>query len=304
MYKFILNSLFFIVIGYIAFAAVDAIFSKVASRSGAEGIWQWGEWMEGGVEADCVILGNSRANQHVSPHVVDSILGTNSFNLGVAGAHFDLMKAVYQLFKERNGIPEFVMINVDYSSLIPTRPELNRLQYCPWFGDIRFRELVFPIMRPTIAERLLPMYRYHDSGIRLFVPQRSRLKGFKPQDMTFDRSVADKNTLLFKRQKEIELSFNDLLDMIEVDGAKVLLFFSPYQEDTFNRMPNSGEMFSYYDSLGVARDIPVLDFSRMWICSDTTFFTDGLHLNRRGAMIFSDSLAQKASRVGISGKKL
>ena len=46
-------------------------------------------------------------------------------------------------------------------------------------------------------------------------------------------------------------------------------------------------------------EIPVLDYTYMNICYDTAYFFNAMHLNKTGAEIFSDTLANDIKRLGI-----
>ncbi|MCR5464812.1 MAG: hypothetical protein K6F06_09815 [Bacteroidales bacterium] len=302
MRKFLARVLFFIATGYVAMSGVDAYVSSRESRINVNAIGQWEAWMKGRVDADCIVLGSSRANRHVSPEIMDSVLRIKSYNGGIDGAHFDLLKSVYSLFRERNKKPRMVLINVDYSSLRNTDIHENRFQFYPWFHDRLFRKLFFPIINPSIPERFLPMYRFSKFDIDLSCPRVVYAKGFRPRNRPFDGKRVLRNKLLFSVNRSTESSFSELLDLIEEDGAKAVLFFSPIHIDTYNRMPNPEQMFSYYDSVSTARGLPVLDYTNMRLSRDSSYFTDGLHLNFRGASIFTDSLANDITRLGILDK--
>ena len=70
--------------------------------------------------------------------------------------------------------------------------------------------------------------------------------------------------------------------------------------DAYQLMPNPDEMMAYYDSLASARGIPLLDYTHMWVSNDSSYFADGMHMNRKGAIIFTDSLANDLKRLEIS----
>jgi len=302
MRKFLARVLFFVAVGFVAMFGVDTFVSARASRININAIGQWEAWMKGRVDADCIVLGSSRANRHVSPEIMDSVLSIKSYNVGIDGAHFDLLKSVYSLFRERNQKPRMVLINVDYSSLYKTKIYENRFQFYPWFHDRSFRKLFFPLINPSIPERFLPMYRFSSYDIDLSRLRVFYTNGFRPRNRPFDGEKTLHNKMMFSVNKSTEASFFELLDLIEKDGAKVILFFSPIHIDTYNRMPNPDKMFSYYDSLSTARGLPVLDYTNIPLSRDSSYFTDGLHLNFRGASIFTDSLANGIMGLGILDK--
>ena len=59
------------------------------------------------------------------------------------------------------------------------------------------------------------------------------------------------------------------------------------------------EVHTFYNNIAKAFDIPVLDYSNMEICSDSTYFYNAMHLNKKGSKLFSDSLANDIRRLGV-----
>jgi len=288
----------FLVCGYLLAWVVDFLCSKAASESNYGQVECWTNLMKGRIDSDCVILGSSRAIEHIAPTVLDSVLGTNSYNLGAPGHHMDIIEIKYRLFSDRNNRPELVLINVDNTSLLISLM-INKYQYYPWFHDKDFREVMFSTFDFTFGELFLPMYRYSGySG--MFSPEKeSLIKGWRGRDEVFDSTLVDEKSLVFKIDRDVEKKFLSLLDTIIDDGIKVVLFFSPVYVDTYREMPNQEEFKAYYDSVSRAKDIPLLDYTQMSICKDTSYFRNGLHLNRRGAIAFSDSLANDIKRLGL-----
>ena len=298
MRRFLLMVFLFLAAGYAAMWITDIHMSERASK--AEGAAsQWEEWINGGIETDCLVLGSSRANQHVSPQVLDSILGTHSYNAGIAGLHFDFMRSVYDFFRTRDSKPRVVLINVDHSSLSPTDHLINRHQYLPWFHNKDFRRLFFPIIHPTFPERFLPMYRFRGYHSYSLKKENEYYRGFRPKDTPFNGKNLLRKKFPFIIDESVQASLNEMLDRIEQDGAKAVLFYSPIHVDTYRRMHYREDMLALYDSLSAARGIPILDYTNMWISRDSSFFVDGVHLNQLGATVFTDSLAHGIARLGL-----
>ena len=58
----------------------------------------WNDIMHSDIDADVLIMGNSRAWCQYSPLILDSILGTNAYNLGLDGSCFDRQIARYDIY--------------------------------------------------------------------------------------------------------------------------------------------------------------------------------------------------------------
>lgn len=302
MRKFLSHLIVFAVIGYLVMTALDVGLSRVASSSHYGATECWENLMKGRIDADCVILGSSRAMNHVSPSLLDSILGTHSYNLGIPGLHFQELKPLYQLLKTRNNVRSLFLLNIDYSSLSPLNPSVNHFQYYPWFHDREFRKSFFPLLGFSIPERFLPLYRYHTEGYDFFVCyEESLYRGWLGLEREFNRGIKSSQKFQFHVSPANESAFLDFLDTLKKDDIDLVFFFSPIHVDAYQLMPNPDEMMAYYDSLACERGIPLLEYTHMWISKDSSYFADGMHMNRKGAIIFTDSLANDLKRLEMSG---
>ena len=57
--------------------------------------------------------------------------------------------------------------------------------------------------------------------------------------------------------------------------------------------------YTFYQRIADKYDIPVLDYSHMSICNDTSFFYNAMHMNVKGAERFSDTLAHDIKEMGF-----
>ena len=64
----------------------------------------------------------------------------------------------YTLYWNRK--PSAIVHCVDVNSMQASIP-YQREQYFPWFWNRAFRETIFPVIRFSAAERLLPLYRFY-----------------------------------------------------------------------------------------------------------------------------------------------
>jgi len=280
-------------------SALDVVLSAKAGNIDSRPVRSWSYLFKGEINSDCIFLGSSRALNHIVPSIIDSILGTKSYNLGMGGAHFDDISARYDLYRVKNPAPRLVVIECDYFSLTKNAGT-NMDQFYPWFHNKYFREVVFPIRDFSLAERFLPMYRYRKCLWDFFSDHSGALdRGFLGFDMPYRGAELEKSSLEFRVNPRVEGIFNGLLDRIETDGAKVVLIESPMYTEALEKRKNPGVMKAYYDKLSAERGIPVLDYSTLSICTDSTYFTNAVHLNLKGAIAFSDSLANDLRRSGV-----
>ena len=64
-------------------------------------------------------------------------------------------------------------------------------------------------------------------------------------------------------------------------------------------MDNRDEMYAAYQGLADKYNIPIIDFNDSEICTDTTFFYNDTHMNRKGAEWFTTQLAYQLDSLGV-----
>lgn len=288
----------FVVLWYLTMTAIDILYSHRAATSNYGSIQRWSFLSENVLDTDLLFLGSSRAMYHLSPAVMDSVLGTHSYNLGMPGADMSDVWARYMLYRQKHGTVPYVIINVDYFSLAKSLG-VELYQFYPWFHNHLFRKYVFKKRHFPIVDRFVPMARFRGSrGQYLIKAPKSLKQGFSGFDKRMDMDKINHAELCFTIEPEIESAFCDLLDMIKADGAKVLLLASPMYKEALVRMSNPGQMREYYKNVAKARGILFLDYSDMsGISCDSSLFADRLHLNSAGAAAFSDSLANAIKKM-------
>ena len=168
-------------------------------------------------------------------------------------------------------------------------------QFYPFFWSSLFRKTVFPTERIAIYDKWLPLSRYMGSVPRRFLyrgpfplPQ-----GFKPLGKDWIPGLYLKLDDFDYRLLETAVkSMTRFLDTAEADGSQVLFVLVPMYSGSQDRMSRVDEMKTYWYDLSRERGIPLLDYLDDPMCQDSTLFLDGIHLNEKGAGLWSKRLAQ------------
>lgn len=298
MRTFLKRGVLFTILAFLCLYSGDFLLSRriqQASRLVYEG---WYNLMHGKIDADLVVIGSSRAALHVNPAILDSTLDIRTYNLGMTGANADLHLAKYHLFRCFNRKPSAIVHCVDVNSMQASIP-YQREQYFPWFWNRAFRETIFPIIRFSAAEKLLPLYRFYGAGSLSLIQREptTLYKGFKGMDPGWHDVELGSDQ--FRVDAGIAASFEDYLSQAAEEGIPVVLVFPPLYHEKAARIQGRDELFGFYEGLAREHGIPFLDYSGMALCRDTTFFSDNEHLNIRGADIFTDSLARDLIHLGL-----
>jgi hypothetical protein len=308
MRRFIRYCLLFIVPCYLLLTVADFLFSRVAKHSGNQSIESWNEILDGGIDADVLVVGSSRVTEHVNPLVLDSILTANTYVLGMDGRAIYSQIKKYHVYREFNTKPKLIIQNVDVFSMIK-RLGVNKAQFFPFFWNESIRNTFFPEEPFTVWEKYLPMYRYLNinyrsdmPGIRAFLPDGNKklTKGYRGLNKPWDGSaLAAVDSIPFLVDSACVQAFKDYLTEVKADGIQVVFVFCPLYAGATQKMTCLKEVHNFYYSIAHDYSIPVLDYTTMLICSDSTYFYNAMHLNKRGSIMFSDSLANDIKKLDV-----
>ena len=264
------------------------------------------------MDADIVILGNSRAACSYHPLVLDTILHVNSRNLGVSGQPFGVSYLRWELYRRNNSSPKLLIVNIDYAELKMVTNGFEKEQYYPYMSD----SLVKPYLDLygfSWADKHIPMYRYRGDykligiGLMELFNLRHDTKGNYYKGYSNLNGKWNGHNLDIKlRNGNVKGTFDPravsllerLLEQSKEDGFQVLFVYAPLQERLKNHLDEENVIEMYRD-LASRYDVHILDFSQMGICSDTGYFQDGNHLNAEGARLFSVSLAYAIDSLNV-----
>lgn len=261
--------------------------------------------MHGSIDADIVIMGNSRALTQVNPHILDSILEVDSYNLGIDGSSINRQIRKYHLFREYNKKPKLIIQNIDHISMI-YYVGYEREQFYPYFWNKSMRREFVATEPFSIWDKYMPLYRYyhnlhkHDM-VGLITSTNHRMsKGYMEKDLLWDGAKFRKvKSTQFTNHEQTEKMFDEYLAQAKAEGIKVVFMYSPVYIGLTRKVLNPQEMHDKYQEYADKYDIPILDYTYMDICYDTTYFYNAMHVNKKGAEIFSDTLAKDIKRLGI-----
>ncbi len=312
MIRFLKNLFLFTLLVVISALVIDIMVSNGLRKTQRGHFYTMNALMRESMDADVVILGNSRASCSYNPQILDNALNVNSRNLGVSGQPFGVSYLRWQLYKRNNKNPRLLIINIDYAELELVSNGYEREQYYPYMRD----SLVKPYLDLfgfSWADKHIPLYRYrgdyklmgiglseffnlhHDTKgdyVKGFSNKYSEWHGERISEMVNHGIIHDSCNPDAVRLLE------SLLKQESADSVKMVFVYAPIYELLKQNLEESCSR-SEYQKLSNQFSIPVLDFTDMWICSDTSYFHDANHLNAQGAGIFSRDLASAIDSLGL-----
>jgi len=312
MKRFLKIFLFFF-LGLILLAAgLDVMISSGLRKSGLRKYVVWSDIYRGQIDADLVVLGSSRAWCTYNTYMLDTLLHGNSYNLGIDGHQLDMQLIRYDTYRRFNPAPDVILLNTDFLSTfsILADPRYEREQFFPFMAD---RELVSRVKEQkdlTLLDRYCPLARYYgyrkeiDNGVAAFFGKRDfddmgLYKGYRGNDYPWKDvlpSVPSRNILL-------DTSLVSLLDGFvrksQEEGIQVVFVKSPVYTPALDSFVDLDTFDSTLAEIADRYKIPVLDYTRAPFCSDSTFFYNASHLNRRGSELFTGILCEDLKQEGL-----
>ena len=150
--------LFFLLMAIVAVLA-DLCVSSGLRKTERGHFYTMNALMNQRMNADIVILGNSRAAGSYHPVVLDTILHVDSRNLGVSGQPFGISWLRWQLYRRKNISPKLLIVNIDYDELRIITNGFEREQYYPYLSDTLVKPYL-DLYGFSWADKHVPMFRY------------------------------------------------------------------------------------------------------------------------------------------------
>ena len=312
MKRFLTNVIVFFVVILIIAMLADVLISSGLRQTERQHFYTMNKLMNDSINADVVILGNSRAVCSYQPTILDTILNVDSRNLGVSGQPFGVSYLRWKLYERHNRKPKLLVINIDYGELNMVSNGYEKEQYYPYITDT----LVGPYLDLygfSWIEKHIPMYRYRGNyklmsiGLMelLHIKHDTKgdyIKGYSNKKWNWEGKNLDyvlQNGVVkcVCDQQSVGL-LEEMLEDVKKKEIKVVFVYAPIFGRLKEKMDEHSSM-NVYQRLSKKYGVPILDFSDMDICSDTTFFHDANHVNSIGAELFSFDLAHRLDSLGI-----
>lgn len=287
------------------------ITNKLQHNSGKK-YGDWNNIIHTQLNTGVVIMGSSRGWIQYDPFIIDSILHTNSYNIGIDGSHLNRQIMKYNVFAHYQKMkPKTIIVNIDYVSALSTWSiGYQREQFFPYIFMPFMREQICYVEPFSWKELYLPVYRYTTyKGLfamlqEAFTDKITLYKGYKGRDGSWDGVAYNQiDTVHFELNERTLRMFEEFLEERYKENIQVIFCYAPIYTGLTAKVDNLQEVYDTYQSLADRYGIPILDYNYAEICTDTTYFCNATHLNTQGAELFSTQLAHDLDSLGlISGK--
>ena len=307
MKKFILQIIIF-GIGLLgaALGADYTISKNLRKPTTSQMLSNWNNIYSGKIQSDVVIMGSSRAWVQYSPHILDSILGINSYNLGIDGSPINRQIIVYDTYRRFNPKPKWIIQDIDFGT-INKRNGYRREQFFPYFFDDSLKKAITEYEKYNLLETCFPIYRYagYNELVKIGLGlikfgETDLVKGYSGKNKEWDGKKFKEQKEIFYAQDSAMLSlFDKYLARAYSENIKVIFVYAPMYIGATEKVINIEGMYQMYDSIAQKYDIPILDYNYNPISYDTAYFYNAMHLNKKGSELFSIKLAHDIDSLGI-----
>ena len=274
----------------------------------------WHDMMQGDINADVIIMGNSRGFSHFEPWTIDSICGTSTYCLGLGGYSITVETLKYYCYRLYNKKPKYIVQQVDYYTLrndsAPHQHESE--QFLPLIYDKRMRK---ELMRVGFGplDVYCPLYRYFGYqmvvknglfeffGLKHYVKDPSRKGHHYEKGPWNGRNLSRMDTVMATMNPIAQKHFENYMQMCQEEGVKVILVNSPTYIGANMKTKGLDEVNAYFDSIAKRYNTVYLNYNENYnLCYDTANFCVSIHLNPKATHVFSVDFAHDLDSLFIN----
>lgn len=316
MKRFLIKSTIFAIVLWGLAWGMDYMISKGFQRMEDYRSMSWYEMQQGTINADIVIMGNSRGFSHFEPWTIDSICGTTTFCLGLGGYSITVEDMKYKYYRLYNKKPKYIIQQIDYYTLrndsAPHQHESE--QYLPIFYDWRIHDDLLRVGY-TRLDLYIPLYRYWGYqmviknglleflGIKHYVRDPSRRGHHYERGAWNGTELAKLDTIHAAFDPAGKAYFEQYMQRCVDEGVKVLLVNSPTYIDANLKTTGLDSVNAYFDSIAAAYNTVYWNYNENYdMCLDTANFCASVHMNPEGTHQFTIDFANRLKKEILSAE--
>jgi hypothetical protein len=303
MKRFIINFLIISVLAIIILFLITSIGATGIKKIQGAG-FEFNDIYAGKAQSDLVIIGSSRAEVQFSPAIIDSVLNVTSYNIGQSATDYGGQIGIYNIYKERNGNPHYIIHSVD--DILGKKEHINNLvSYLPYTSDSLVEALLKQYDDLHWLDYYNPVTKYWQQkglfwGWKEILGSRKMVEKYKGYvgwdagwDGKFDEyQIQHPDGVTIEMNEEIISEMRKYIAKATQDSIKIALVFAPqyieYQQMVLNRQ----DVIDFWSNLAKETDVLFLDYTPDSISYNKQYFYNSQHMNKKGAELFSRKLAE------------
>lgn len=271
----------------------------------------WYKIYAGKLNSEIIILGTSRAESHYDTEVICKITGLKAYNLGLSGAHYDLLKIRWKSYLNHNTKPKILILDLDDGALQNSENIFNKFQYLAYYDTPEYKSVAEKIDPDYFFEKIIPIYKYRGYEMNIFNQIKSQKKtSLCPNNINgyveHDINWIEKDYLNFKRifsKSKLTAKFDinkyglglsvlrGIIKDCKKNNIKIFFVCSPsYYESQTYYPENKMRINLILKAISRENSIAYFNFSNDSLCYQKKYFYNSAHMNKKGAVIFSSKI--------------
>jgi hypothetical protein len=272
----------------------------------------WNAIYKGNINSKNLIYGSSRAWVGINPQILADTLQTSVYNLGIDGHNFWLQYLRHLEYLENNKLPKQIILAVDFGSLQKRKTLYLYEQFLPymlWNKNItkytksyigfNYFDYYVPLKRYIGKPNVLKNAFY--LGLSNNKDSFYRTLGYKgiEKKWTNEFEIAKNTISSYKVSIDTEsvALFDTFLLECKKNNINVVIVYTPEFIEAQKFIKNREEILDIYKLHAKKHDVPFLDYSKNSLNYDKQYFYNATHLNKTGANLFSEILANDLKKL-------
>ena len=306
MKKFLLKAFGFAALILVLSVGLDKLICRGLLKMDDYRFQDYSAMLEGGMENDILIMGNSRGKSHFDTHVIDSLTKKQSFNISIGGYPINTQRLKYQLYREHNRKPDLIIQNIDYLT-IKVMQDIRHQHDSEQFFPLVYDKTMRRALREAgygFLELNVPLYRFfgYQQVIKNGLLEALHLKHYasRPSYKGFLPEKGRWNGTELKRMKPkpIDLSeegkalWEDFLAQCLADSIQVVLVNTPMYVEAQQKLLGYDGAREYFETVAQKYGFLYLDYSDTPVCQDSINFCVSVHMSSRATQQFTKTLIE------------
>ena len=253
--------------------------------------------INGKVNKELVVLGSSRGARNIIASEIEKKTGHSAYNLAYPGSDIEFHEFIVRSLLKFNNAPKVILLSVDYPmALLPDSIlnfRLDRMYPLVKYNYIN-DELIARGEKNIIASNLFALSRMNKTNFDI------RQKKFTALDTLYadgsmpisfqkpneDWSPSKGSAYNQKRELQVKVAcFQKIIALCQEKNIKLIIIQPPLLDDMDDAFKKRLQQLSHFK-------VPFLEYNTQNpVYKNKEYFYDKTHLNRKGAMIFTDEIA-------------
>lgn len=272
------------------------------------------------VNADLIIIGNSRAEGGYNGALLSKRTGLKCLNLGMAGYPFNFQYHImYKTYVRQNSIPKYVIVEIgpfsffDYfipQYTIEMLPYIDRAEFkfyfesCPelsYWDHYRIVRYAGKYMEMASAIKKLKESETTPNIQTLLTNDSLGNTEMPTNNDGYEENYLKKKKFDLEKNPDIIKVFNTFLNECEEQSIQVILVCSPiHTTDGACHFDMEG-FWSLIAKIAIKHKVKVLNYEKLF-GDDRKYFSNSMHLNTYGINCFTRTIAHDLDSLNIINK--